>query len=98
MFSNIDPIINFTIQKIQHEYLDIDDNGNPKLSAHLNNFLLKAPPAENCLIGNHHILFNSQDEIDFQLEIMEFAAAVICEINDRFSYRSILSRAPNFDP
>jgi len=98
MFSNIDPIINSTIQKIQHEYLDIDDNGNPKLSAHLNNFLLKAPPAENCLIGNHHILFNSQDEIDFQLEIMEFAAAVICEINDRFPHRSILSAMKIMNP
>ena len=55
MFSNIDPIINSTIQKIQHEYLDVDDYGNPKLSAHLNDFLLKVPPAENSFIGDHHI-------------------------------------------
>src|SRR5688572_16615636 len=98
MFSDIDPIINSTIQKIQHEYLDIDDYGNPKLSTHLNNFLLKVPPAENSFIGNHHILFNSQDKINLQLEIMEFVAAVICEINDRFSHRSILSAMKIMNP
>ena len=29
-FFDIDPIINSTIQKIQYEYLDIDNNGNQK--------------------------------------------------------------------
>ncbi|CAI2190972.1 7142_t:CDS:2 [Funneliformis geosporum] len=61
MFSDIDPIINSTIQKIQHEYLNVDDYENPKLNAYLNDFIKK---------------------------IIEFAAAVICEINDRFSHRS----------
>jgi hypothetical protein len=98
MFSDIDPIINSTIQKIQHEYLNVDDYGNPKLSAHLNDFLLKVPPAEDSFIGDHHILFNSKDEINLQLEIMEFAAAVICEINDRFPHRSILSAMKIMNP
>ena len=62
IFSDIDPIINSTIQKIQHEYLDVDDDGNQKLSTHLNGFLLKVPPAGDSFIGNHHILFKSQDE------------------------------------
>ena len=38
IFSDIDPIINSTIQKIQQEYLEVDDDGNQKLSAHLNDF------------------------------------------------------------
>ncbi|CAG8579130.1 15652_t:CDS:1 [Funneliformis caledonium] len=97
MFSDIDPIINSTIQKIQHEYLDIDDYGNPKLSAHLNDFLLKIPSAEDS-IGDHHILFKSEDKINLQLEIMEFAAAVICKINDRFPHRLILSAMKIINP
>ncbi|RIA79488.1 hypothetical protein C1645_882646 [Glomus cerebriforme] len=59
--------------------------------AHLNDFLLKVPSAKDSFIGNHHILFDSQDKIDLQVDIIEFVAAVICEINDRFSHRSILS-------
>ena len=98
MFSDIDPIINSTIQKIQHEYLDVDDDGNQKLSAHLNGFLLKVPPAGGSFIGNHHILFKSQDEVDLQVDIMDFAAAVICEINDRFPHRSILSAMKIMNP
>jgi hypothetical protein len=34
IFSDIDPIINSTIQKIEHEYLEVDDGGNQKLSEH----------------------------------------------------------------
>ncbi|GES83200.1 zinc finger protein 862-like [Rhizophagus clarus] len=98
IFSDIDPIINSTIQKIQYEYLEVDDDGNQKLSAHLNNFLSKAPPAKETFIGNHHILFESQDEVDLQVDIMEFAAAVICEINDRFPHRSILSSMKIMNP
>ncbi|GBC06897.1 hypothetical protein RclHR1_07120010 [Rhizophagus clarus] len=67
IFSDINPIINSTIQKIQHEYLEVDDDGNQKLSAHLNNFLLKAPPAKETFISNHHILFESQDEVDLSI-------------------------------
>ncbi|CAI2165014.1 16952_t:CDS:10 [Funneliformis geosporum] len=68
MFSDIDPIINSTIQKIQHEYLDME---------------IQIPPAEDSFIGDHHILFNSEDEINL-LEIMEFAAAInfICHENN----------------
>ncbi|CAG8763368.1 8878_t:CDS:1, partial [Funneliformis caledonium] len=98
MFSDIDSIINSTIQKIQHEYLDVDNYGNPKLSAYINDFLLKIPPAEDSFIGDHHILFKFENEINLQLEIMEFAAAVICEINDRFPHRSILSAMKIMNP
>ena len=98
IFSDIDPIINSTIQKIQQEYLEIDDDGNQKLSVHLNNFLLKVPPAKDSFIGNHHILFESQDEVNLQVDIMEFAVAVICEINDRFPHRSILTAMKIMNP
>ena len=64
MFSDIDLIINSTIQKIQHEYLDVDDYGNPKLSAHLNDFLLKILPAEDSFIGDHYNSFKSENEIN----------------------------------
>ncbi|CAB4479250.1 unnamed protein product [Rhizophagus irregularis] len=67
ILSDIDPIINSTIQKIEHEYLEVDDDGNQKLSAHLNNFLSKVPPAKDSFIGNHHILFESRDEVDLRL-------------------------------
>lgn len=98
MFSDINPIINSTIQKIQHEYLDVDNDGNQKLSTHLNDFLLKVPPAGDSFIGDHHILFKHQDEVDLQVDIMDFAAAVICEINDRFPHRSILSAMKIMNP
>jgi hypothetical protein len=43
-------------------------------------------------------LFESQDEVDLRVDIMEFAAAVICEINDRFPHRSILSAMKIMNP
>ncbi|RGB40898.1 hypothetical protein C1646_752773 [Rhizophagus diaphanus] len=73
IFSNINPIINSTIQKIEHKYLEVDDDGKQKLSIYLNNFLSKVSLVKDSFID--HILFKSQDKIDLQVDIMDFATA-----------------------
>jgi hypothetical protein len=46
--------------------LEVNDDENQNLSAHLNDFLLRVLPAKDSFIGNHHILFESQDEVSYK--------------------------------
>jgi hypothetical protein len=68
------------------------------LNTYLNNFLSKVPSVKDSFINNHHILFDSQNKVDLQVDIMAFVAAVICKINDSFPYKSILSAMKIMNP
>ncbi|PKB97842.1 hypothetical protein RhiirA5_432413 [Rhizophagus irregularis] len=48
--SDIDPVIEFTLKKIQQEFLDYSDEGRLLLGENLNRFLLNVPSEENCNI------------------------------------------------
>ncbi|CAB4476910.1 unnamed protein product [Rhizophagus irregularis] len=45
--SDIDPVIEFTLKKIQQEFLDYSDEGRLLLGENLNRFLLNVPSEEN---------------------------------------------------
>jgi len=51
--SDIDPVIELTLNKIQQEFLDFDNDGSLLLEENLIRFLSNVPLGENCSIGAH---------------------------------------------
>jgi hypothetical protein len=88
--SDIGPIIELTLNKIQQQFLDYNDNGKLLLGEHLNKFLLnfsKENEENNYSIGTHQLLWNENYEADLIADILSFASAVILEIQERFPDR-----------
>ena len=54
--SDINPVIEMTINKIRLEYLDFDDDGKLLLGENLNNFLTETPSELNVSIGAHELM------------------------------------------
>ncbi|CAB5195346.1 unnamed protein product [Rhizophagus irregularis] len=90
--SDIDPIIELTLNKIQQQFLDYDDDGRLSLGEHLNKFLSHFSEEENNYnIGAHQLLWNENYEADLISDILSFASAVVLEIQERFPDRPLLN-------
>ncbi|CAB4378588.1 unnamed protein product [Rhizophagus irregularis] len=90
--SDIDPIIELTLNKIQQQFLDYDDDGRLSLGEHLNKFLSHFSEEENNYsIGAHQLLWNENYEADLIADILSFASAVVLEIQERFPDRPLLN-------
>ncbi|CAH1770032.1 13839_t:CDS:2, partial [Entrophospora sp. SA101] len=72
-FSDLQPTIEATLEKIQHEYLE----DNPRLGYNLSGFLTNISPTSNLYIGNHKLIFNNGYEDDLMVDICEFASSII---------------------
>ncbi len=95
--SDIDPVIELTLNKIQQEFLDFNEEGRLLLGENLNKFLLNVPSEENCSIGTHQLMWNEDYESELILDISSFASAVILEIQERFPDRPLLNSMKIFD-
>lgn len=95
--SDIDPVIEFTLKKIQQEFLDYSDKGRLLLGENLNRFLLNVPSEENCNIGTHQLTWNEIYEAELIVDIQSFASAVISEIQERFPNRPLLNSMKIFN-
>ncbi|CAB5391304.1 unnamed protein product [Rhizophagus irregularis] len=90
--SDIDPIIELTLNKIQQQFLDYDDDGKLSLGEHLNKFLSHFSEEENNYsISVHQLLWNENYEADLIADILSFASAVVLEIQERFPDRPLLN-------
>ncbi|CAG8738034.1 9848_t:CDS:2 [Rhizophagus irregularis] len=90
--SDIDPIIELTLNKIQQQFLDYDDDGKLSLGEHLNKFLSHFSEEENNYsISAHQLLWNENYEADLIADILSFASAVVLEIQERFPDRPLLN-------
>jgi len=97
LISDIDPVIELTLNKIQQEFLDLNDEGKILLGENLNRFLLNIPPGGDCNIGTHQLLWNENYETELIIDIQSFASAVTSEIQERFPDRPILNSMKIFD-
>jgi hypothetical protein len=88
--SDIDPIIELTLSKIQQQFLVYDDDEKLPLGDHLNQFLLNFSE-DDYSIGAHQLLWNENYEADLIGDISSFASAVILEIQERFPDRPLLN-------
>src|SRR5207245_6789739 len=82
--SDIDPVIEMTINKVKLEFLNYNDDGRLLLGENLNRFLSNISLEENCSIGAYQLTWNEDYEADLIVDISSFASAVISEINERF--------------
>jgi hypothetical protein len=89
--SDIDPVIELTLNKIQQEFLDYNDNGELLFGENMNRFLLNTPSGENCSIGEHQLMWNEDYKTDLIVDISSFASAVTLEIQERFPDRPLLN-------
>jgi hypothetical protein len=89
--SDIDPIIELTLSKIQQQFLVYDDDERLLLGDHLNQFLLSFSEEDNYSIGAHQLLWNENYKADLISDISSFASAVILEIQERFPDRPLLN-------
>ena len=97
LISDIDPVIELTLNKIQQEFLDLNDEGKILLGENLNRFLLNIPPGGDCNIGTHQLLWNENYKTELIIDIQSFALAVTSEIQERFPDRPILNSMKIFD-
>ncbi|GES75518.1 zinc finger protein 862-like [Rhizophagus clarus] len=95
--SNIDPIIELTLRKIQQEFLDYDEDGRLLLGKNLNRFLSNTTAKDNYNIGTHQLTQNENYEADLIVDISSFASAVITEIQERFPDRPLFNSMKIFD-
>ena len=95
--SDIDPVIELTLKKIQQEFLDYSNEGRLLLGENLNRFLSNVPLEENCNIGAHQLTWNENYEAELIVDIQSFASAVISEIQERFPDRPLLNSMKIFD-
>ncbi|CAJ0905862.1 7080_t:CDS:2, partial [Entrophospora sp. SA101] len=93
-FSDLQPTIEATLEKIQHEYLE----DNPRLGYNLSGFLTNISPTSNLYIGNHKLIFNNGYEDDLMVDICEFASSIIVEIKERFPNPKLLSAMKILNP
>ncbi|CAG8584019.1 5500_t:CDS:2 [Funneliformis caledonium] len=70
--SNIDLVIETTINRIKLEYLDFDDNGKLLLGENLNKFLTEIPSESNISIGTHELMWTENYESDLIAIISSF--------------------------
>uniref|UniRef100_U9U7Y7 C17orf113 probable zinc finger domain-containing protein n=1 Tax=Rhizophagus irregularis (strain DAOM 181602 / DAOM 197198 / MUCL 43194) TaxID=747089 RepID=U9U7Y7_RHIID len=90
--STLNPIIELTLNKIQQQFLDYDDDGKLSLGEHLNKFLSHFSEEENNYsISAHQLLWNENYEADLIADILSFASAVVLEIQERFPDRPLLN-------
>ena len=95
--SDIDPVIEFTLNRIHQEFLDFSDEGRLLLGENLKTFLLNVPSEENCNIGAHQLTWNENYETELIIDIQSFASAVVLEIQERFPDRPLLNYMKIFD-
>ena len=95
--SDINPVIEMTINKIRLEYLDFDDDGKLLLGENLNNFLTETPSELNVSIGAHELMWTEDYESDLISIISSFSGAVILEIQERFPNQPLLNAMKIFN-
>ncbi len=95
--SDIEPVIELTISKIQQEFLDYNNDERLSLGENLNRFLSNIPSGENNSIGAHQLTYDENYEADLIVDISSFASAVISEIQERFPDRPLLNAMKIFD-
>ncbi|GBB90528.1 hypothetical protein RclHR1_17500001 [Rhizophagus clarus] len=89
--SDIDPVIELTLNKIRQEFLEFDNEGRLLLGENLNRFLSNVPLGEDCNIGAHQLTWDENYEAELVVDIQSFASAVVSEIQERFPDRPLLN-------
>ena len=97
-FSDIDATINATIQKIQYEYLEQNDEGNLNLGFNLKQFIQQIPPSSPSFMGTHYLTLTENCESELMADIFRFASLVILEIQKKFPDRPLLNAMQILNP
>ncbi|CAG8721475.1 6749_t:CDS:2, partial [Cetraspora pellucida] len=96
-FSDINPKIEATINKIYDEYLELDTDGKPKLGIHLNKFLELTKSSQQ-YINSHKLKYTSNCKNNLMGDIFDFASLVIDEIKSRFPMIRLLDAMQILNP
>jgi hypothetical protein len=90
-FSDIDPMIQATINSIQKEYVLIDQN--QRFGRKVQAFIDETNPFGNSIITymDNDLSFVEQDYDDFTMDIHDYATSVINELQQRFPNRPLFN-------
>jgi hypothetical protein len=90
-FSDIDPMIQVTINSIQKEYILLDQN--QRFGQKVQAFIDETNPFGNSSIKymDNDLSFIEQDYDDFMIDILEYSTSIVNELQQRFPTRQLFT-------
>ncbi|GBC38152.1 zinc finger protein 862-like [Rhizophagus irregularis DAOM 181602=DAOM 197198] len=97
-FSDIDPMIQVTINSIQKEYILLDQN--QRFGQKVQTFIDETNPFGNSSIKymNNDLSFIEQDYDDFTIDILEYSTSIVNELQQRFPTRQLFTSMKILNP